>query len=162
MGKPICYMMCGMPGSGKSTYIEEHLMKRHKSIVIISRDIIRHELGFTKSSDEKAVLNFHEERTVTEHERNKIAECCERGDVFVIDDTNTIPKYRKSLIRFLKEHGCKIVAVNITCDLNICIANRNGQIPPDNMRKMYNQLKYISKDEGVDSVIWHDSTNDMK
>lgn len=155
-------MMCGIPGSGKSTYIEEHLMKRHKSVVIISRDIIRHELGFTKSSDEKAVLNFHEERTVTEHERNKIAECCERGDVFVIDDINTRPKYRKSLIRFLKEHGCKIIAVNITCDLDICIANRSGQITPDNMRKIHQQLNYISKDEGVDSVIWHDTTDDMK
>ena len=45
--------MVGLPGSGKSTWIKNNLSP---DIEIISRDIIRNRMGFTKSVDEKAVI----------------------------------------------------------------------------------------------------------
>ena len=44
------YILCGLPGSGKSTWCKKY----HPKLPIVSRDIIRAELGFTSGPDEKA------------------------------------------------------------------------------------------------------------
>ena len=44
----ICYILCGIPGSGKSTFAKKNL----PNAVLISRDICRVELGFTTSVDD--------------------------------------------------------------------------------------------------------------
>lgn len=47
---PTAYLMVGIPGAGKSTWIANNLPS---DIPIISRDMIRVELGFTTSVNEK-------------------------------------------------------------------------------------------------------------
>ena len=49
---PVCTLVCGLPASGKDTYIQQHL----SSIPTISFDASRHELGCRKSSDEGACI----------------------------------------------------------------------------------------------------------
>ena len=48
------WIMCGLPGSGKSTYIKEELPK---NIEIINQDSIRVELGIMKDDEHKAIVD---------------------------------------------------------------------------------------------------------
>ncbi len=48
-----CYLLVGLPGSGKSTWCE----KNHPDLPIVSRDIIRYKLGYTSGPNEKARLS---------------------------------------------------------------------------------------------------------
>jgi len=72
------YFMVGLPGSGKSTYIKNNL----PSLPIVSRDIIRAELGFTKSVDQKRVLKPKEEEYVSQVERETVRYFCENDQSF--------------------------------------------------------------------------------
>ena len=46
--KSTVYLLVGLPGSGKSTWCKND----HPELPVISRDIIRAELGYTSSVDE--------------------------------------------------------------------------------------------------------------
>ena len=83
--KFVVYLMVGIPGSGKSTWIKENQPK----LPVVSRDIIRAKLGFTSNADEKTVLTSGQERQVTTEEYFQIAKLCKKNQNFIIDDTNT-------------------------------------------------------------------------
>ena len=63
------YVMCGIPGSGKSTWIKNNLPK---DILIISRDLIRATIGISESPEHKAVCTSTEEVLVTKLENEAI------------------------------------------------------------------------------------------
>ena len=94
------YIMCGLPGSGKSTWVKEN----HPEAKIVSRDIIRAELGFTKDVDEKAVLSKEQEEQVTKREHELIRKYAMKRKSFAVDDLNT-GRYRKDLIQGKGNNG---------------------------------------------------------
>ena len=145
--KFVVYLMVGIPGSGKSTWIKENL----EGLPVISRDIIRAKLGFTESVDEKAVLSGGQEKQVTTEEHFQIAKLCKKKQNFVIDDTNT-GRYRKDMISFLKSYGATVVGVNMETPLELCIERRRGQIPETAMRAIYRKLIPLGSKE-VDDII---------
>ena len=102
------YIMVGIPGSGKSTWIKNNL----GNINIVSRDIIRAELGFTTDENEKVVLDKKDEALVTKVEYDYIRKYCAKNVPFVIDDTNT-GKYRKELINVLRKYNRFIIGINM-------------------------------------------------
>lgn len=146
--KPKAYLMVGLPGSGKSTWIKNNLSP---DIEIISRDIIRNRMGFTKSVDEKAVLSKGKENAVTEFEMNLIQSYLSMGKDIVIDDINT-GKYRKGMIDFLHDNGAWVIGVRMNTSLDTCINRREGQIPAANMRDIKKRMIPLMDDE-VDTVI---------
>lgn len=145
--RPTAFIMCGIPGSGKSTYIEDNLNVDE----IVSRDIIRVELGYTKSVDEKFVGTREQEDKVTQYENKRIVELCKQNKTFVIDDINT-GRYRSNLIKLLRDNNAYIIGININTPLDVCIERRKGQISPEVMKKIYNQKRPIKSDE-VDELI---------
>lgn len=146
--RPTAFLMVGIPGAGKSTWIANNLPL---DIPIISRDIIRAELGFTTSADEKKVLSTLQEQEVTRLEDDKIQELSAKGKSFVIDDTNT-GRYRKKMIKNLHSYGMKVVGIYIDTPIDICIARRQGQIPEQDMQRIYAKLRPLLPDE-VDEII---------
>ena len=78
------YVLCGMPGAGKSTFCKNHL----PNCKVVSRDIIRFELGYTSSIDEKCVGTKYQEQQVTIRENELIKEYLEAGYDIVLDNMN--------------------------------------------------------------------------
>lgn len=144
----VVFVMCGIPGSGKSTWAKEN----HPDLPIVSRDILRAKLGFTKDSDEKAVLTAGQEKQVTTEEYFQIAKYAKKRQSFIVDDTNVVPKYRKELLSTLRNYNAKIIGVNIDTPVEVCISRRKGQIPEDVIRRIYSKRLPLRK-EDVDELI---------
>ena len=138
------YIMCGLPGSGKSTFVREYL----NNVTIISRDFIRYQLGLTDSVDDKVVGSKEEEDTVTNVQNKLIKSCIDNDQDFVIDGINNIT-HRKELLEGLNKGY--VIGVNIKTTLEKCIEARKGKIPEEVLRELYSDWVYMSSEE-VDEV----------
>lgn len=143
------YLLVGLPGSGKSTWCKEN----YPDLPVVSRDIIRAELGYTESVDQKAKLSFEEENNVTREEHKQIKMHCEQTEDFIIDDTNITLKFRREMIKMLRDNGAFVVGVQFNTPLDVCIKRREGQIDAETMKKINQRMTKLSEDE-VDELIF--------
>lgn len=143
------YLMMGLPGSGKSSWCRTH----HPDLPVVSRDLIRHELGYTSSPDEKAVLPREDEAVVTKVEYGRMLRLLEEGHGFIVDDTNINAFYRIPLVSWLREHGAKVVGVFIDTPPGVCAARRSGQIPPEAIARMHERLTPFGENEVDEAII---------
>lgn len=127
------YIMCGYPGSGKTTYAQ----KNHPDCPILSRDIIRYELGMTDENG-KTVGSKTEEKEVTKIFNRRLYELCEKHQSFVIDNINLKRAYRKEIINFLLAYDTTIIIEYVEAPtLEDCVKRREGQID----RKVFAKMK---------------------
>lgn len=139
----ICYILCGIPGSGKSTFAKKNL----PNVILISRDICRVELGFTESVDKKFVGTREQESQVTALETQKIKEAIESGKDIVLDNINGGP-YLQKTVDTVKSFNpnIKIFGCNVVTPLDVCIERRKGQISEEVMRNIHSRFSFISRD----------------
>lgn len=132
------YVMLGIAGSGKSTWIQNN----HPDLPVISRDIIREELGYIKHG-EKAKLGKKEESKVSEAFMEKAIKCLENGQDIVIDNLNLTKRYRdayhKEFLRFAPWYEYVYVEAP-TIEDNV--ARRNGQIPKAEIYRMLDNMEF--------------------
>ena len=142
------YVLVGMPGSGKSEWCK----RKHPELPVVSRDIIRGELGYTSGVDEKVKLEFWKENEVTKKEQEYISKYLKEKQDFIIDDTNLRLKYRKPLIQSLRQRGAFVIGVRFNTPLELCIKRRDGQIDADRMENISRTMNPLDKTE-VDKLI---------
>ena len=95
------FLLCGCPGSGKSTWVKKFTDGKYNAI---SRDDIRFELGFC-DKDQKVVLDREKEDLVTKEFNKQIKERFESNNNIIIDNINLKKKYREEIKNYIKSLG---------------------------------------------------------
>lgn len=91
---PKVYVMIGLPGSGKNTWIDNYFSDRPKdSYVVVSRDDIRAELGYCNEGD-KVVLSPDKEAEVSKVFDERFIKALHEGKDVVLNNINLKKQYR--------------------------------------------------------------------
>ncbi|MGY1635003.1 AAA family ATPase [Geodermatophilus sp. SYSU D01186] len=96
--------MAGLQGSGKSTWVGEHLAGTH---VVVSKD------------------HWPNARRREARQRRVVAELLARGASVVVDNTNPTPEDRAPLVAAARAAGAGVRAVWVDTPVDTCVA-RNG------------------------------------
>jgi predicted kinase len=132
------YIMCGLPGAGKDTYIKNNLSE----LPMVSRD------------GEKGRGTDEEEKSVTIQENKQILNYCENRESFVVNNTHLKLKYRKQLIDSISKYGPKIIIVYVeaeTLDLNL--SRRTGSRWEYVIKEMLASIEIPSENEANELII---------
>lgn len=144
---PVLYVMVGIPGSGKTTWIKEHL----PNTISVSTDDIREQL-FGDAANQS-----HPELVFDEYYR-RIGQALAAGMNVVADATNTTCKARASIFKKVKiPEGTVTLAVHIDTPLEVARkrnTNRSRVVPDEVLVRMHNQLDKCppQREEGFNKV----------
>ena len=136
-------LMAGLPGSGKSTYLER------LGVTPLSSDATRHLLA-----DDATDQTIHNRvfATIRYLLRQRLAV---GRAVTYVDATHLTPGERRPYVKMARQHGCDIEAVFFDVALEICIARNRGRervVPVEAMRKMAARLVPPKPEEGFSRV----------
>lgn len=141
-----CFMMIGVPGSGKS--YEAKRIARLEDAIIVSSDAIRGELY----GDESCQNN---PKRVFELVDKRVREALESGRSVIMDATNITGRHRSRWVSKMKTDGIKMIAVVMETPLELCFERQNlrdRKVPEDVIRRMYWNLQGPTKEEGWDEI----------
>ena len=140
------YMMIGIPGSGKSTWIREHL---EQSWVVLSPDaILENRYNYEWTPDRAA------EAWAESYQR--FGYFLLQGRTMVWDATFTSPIIRSAILHTAKGAGYRVVAVFCDTPIEVCIernASREREpVPQSTIIRMAENLVPPTQEEGFDTV----------
>ena len=139
------YVMVGLPGSGKDTYIQKFL----PNIPCICRDDIREEVKDGQVLGRKLMLDPQGEKAVTNIVNEQIKNCCERKIDFVINQTSLKKKYREDFKQIASKYAnVNVVYVYIEApSIQECINRRGGGKWIGIINKMWSSFEFPDKSE---------------
>ena len=130
------YVLVGSPGSGKSHYAGELVLRENANI--ISGDSIREEL-YGDASIQGVWTDIHDK--IEEY----VAESAERGIPVILDGTHYLASYRAEAITLLRSYGyTNITAVVIEASLAKCLAQnfkRKRHVPDYVIKGIHEKLQ---------------------
>ena len=130
-------VVVGLQGSGKSTWVREHLSDTH---VVVSKD------------------HWPNARRKEARQRRVVAELLAAGSSVVVDNTNPCEQDREPLVGLAQEAGVPVRAVWLDLPLSTCLARnaaRTGrtQVPLVGVLSTARRLTPPTTDEGFASVL---------
>lgn len=141
VGNFTVYFMIGLPGSGKDTYIKNHL----SDIPTVCRDEIRTEIGI---KGEKPMGNKKQEDEVTRIQNERILEYARKHQSFIINATNLKRMYRDGFKSMLAPYNARIEYVYVEApDFNKTLERRKGTIPQDVIKRMREYFEFPRPNE---------------
>lgn len=124
------YIMVGLPGAGKNTYINTHF----SNLPVVSRDEIRLTIN---NEHEKTIFNKNLEKIVNNIEDSMITELAESQKSFVINNLNLKRKYRQHYINILSKYKPNVYIVYVQApSLSDNIKRREGLISKEVIAQM--------------------------
>lgn len=151
MIKPKFYMLVGVPGSGKSTFIRKFMSKDY--VILSTDDFIEEKANLENKTYSQVFQRYIKEAT---NQLNKnLMNATQLKKSIIWDQTNLTVANRKKKLDQIPDFYEKIaVYFKIPHDLEERLASRPGKtIPDDVMRNMINQLEKPSKAEGFTKII---------
>jgi predicted kinase len=147
---PTLYMLVGVPGSGKTTWIEKN---KHNAVVLSTDNYIERyamKTGKTYNDMFKELIGV-----ATKQMEKDLAYAVEENRDIIWDQTNLTAKSRKSKLSKIPNNYKKIaVFFSVPSDLRDRLASRPGKnIPEPVIISMINQLQPPTKEEGFDEVV---------
>jgi predicted kinase len=130
------YIMSGVMGSGKDTYITQNL----GNLPIVSRDMIREELGYVDVNG-KFKGNKKQENKVSEKEEEKIKEYCRNKQSFVYNNMNVKHMWRNKFINTVIPYNPRIEIIYVETSKEENILRRRGQISEDVITKVQKEME---------------------
>jgi len=132
--------MCGLPGSGKSTYA------RQLPGYYVSTDEIREFI----SGDAR---NVHYDALVFTLAREMIKYFLKRGEKVVFDATNLRRADRKKVAKWAGDRPVRVVWVD--CPVEVALKSNRGrehQVPEDVILRMAKRMQVPTEDEGFEVI----------
>jgi predicted kinase len=136
-------VLVGLPGSGKSTYLER------LGITPLSSDQIRQLLADDATNQAIHARVFQCLRYLLRH-RLAI-----RRPVTYLDATHLTPKERRPYIKIAQRYGCAVEALYFDVPLEVCLQRNRGRsrvVPEEAVRAMATKLAPPSMQEGFRRV----------
>ena len=146
MDKPVFCMMCGLPGSGKTTLALE--MKKEFGYEVYSSDALREELyGDVNCQDHNHEV-FHELR-------RRIIKDLKEGKSCVYDATNVNQKYRTAFLKDIENIECEKHCMVLVVPVEVCKEWNNSRdrvVPEEVYDKMLRSFWIPQEYEGWDDI----------
>lgn len=146
MNKPVFTMLCGLPGSGKSTYAKE--LADLTGAVICSSDAIREELfGDINSQTNNDAVFSELHKRVKENLRKSVN--------VIYDATNISSKRRRAFLRELKNIPCIKECIIMAVPFDECCESNNARervVPYGVIERMYKNWNTPYWFEGWDEI----------
>lgn len=122
------YLMCGLPGAGKNTWIAQNL----PHLPVVALDDIRQELAVDFKDNQGQVLQMAEERAKS---------WLRKKQSFVWNATNLIRQRRRKLIDLFASYGARIVIVWLHKPLETILAQNKQRPTPVKEAVIYQFLE---------------------
>ena len=136
------YIMVGLPGSGKSTWIKNNLPK---DIEIINQDAIRVELGIMDNVDDKKIGDKQQEKEVSRINDERVEKLIKDRKDFVIDNTNVKVGRVENYYNRLKKVGANVKIILVDTDAKTCYDRRKKDIPENVINQMDLGVQKVKK-----------------
>lgn len=138
------YVMIGLPGSGKDTWIKNNLPDCK---YVASRDDIRIELGICEPGG-KGLGDSRQEGLVSSIFDTKLLEYVRSGEDVVINNINLKKRFRMHYHQLLRNFVLNWIYIIIKApSIEDNIKRRAGQIPPEVIRSMAERYEEPTPDE---------------
>lgn len=139
------FVMIGLPGSGKDTYIKKFL----PSLPCICRDDIREEITDGQILGRKLMLDNQGEAAVTNMVRERIKNCCLRERNFIINQTSLKKKYRQEFKDIALKYGnVNVVYIYVEApSIQTCIDRRGGGKWEGIINRMWDSFEFPDNSE---------------
>lgn len=150
------FLMCGTPGSGKSTWVRKQIEESNVKSVHISRDEIR----FAMVDEDEDY--FARETEVFNAFCSKIQEVLEEEEAanIYVDATHLNEKARNKVLDRLDLRNADLYAVDFNMPLDVCIkqnALRSGRafVPVSQVRRMWYSYDAPTENEKYKFTVLH-------
>ena len=149
------YVMIGLPGAGKDTWIRNNL----PNIPTVCRDDLRVQLGMCGANEKYAGTREEEDKVSYEFSK-RLVSLVKSGSDVVINNTNLRRGYRNNYKKLLENfRNLKWVYVVVEApSIEDNISRRNGQVPPDVIKRMLEKYTPPTPDE-YDQIIHYKSNS---
>jgi len=147
-------MLCGIPTSGKSTYVNELLLDYPDAVVLSTDNYIE---GFAKESGKTYDEVFESSiKKAGDHLYRQLYKAIGTGKVVIWDQTNLTSKVRKKKLKhfplsYIKKCFYFEISLDEAIERN---KRREGKfIPEDVLKRMHSQFQIPTEDEGFNTII---------